>query len=606
MWHWFGYYCIRNKGKEGRRGLVIMTAEEFSFKTRTQALERFQKEEFDLLVIGGGITGAATARDATSRGLKVALVERRDFAWGTSSRSSKLIHGGLRYLENLEFPLVFEALSERSHLLKSVPHLVKPLPFYMPIFKEDAHGKFYLGLGMWLYDILSLFRSPGFHKNLSKKRMLRAIPFLKADGLKGGFYYYDASMWDDLLAVETLRSAKGGGAVVANYVEAVSPLWQDGSIKGFKVRDKESPESREIDLRAKRVVVCVGPWVDEIGIKLSSDWKDWLTPSKGVHLIFDLKRIPVPGAMVMSNPDDKRIAFVIPRPDYGAGVAIVGTTDGPTPRDPEKATIEPSDITYLVDLLARYFPKLNLQTSDILSAYVGVRPLMGPLLENNHQERDHKGDDANPALHRVSREHFIGTGPGNVVLVAGGKYTTHRTMAKEIVDYTLEVWKGNAKKGKAEFPSSMGSSHTRVPVNPRTMPKAVKESQAVASKRGWSIPKGLENRYGAEALDILEINIKEIQGSSNLSLKDPDGFPFLAAQLCHAMRTEMVMHLEDFFLRRVPLFLSRDDHGLPWAEGLSRIWAKEKGGGEAEAREEVKRLKEEIERRSCWKKKIDI
>ncbi|MGH7197705.1 MAG: glycerol-3-phosphate dehydrogenase/oxidase, partial [Candidatus Omnitrophota bacterium] len=352
---------------------------EFSFKTRQKALQRFREEKFDFLIIGGGITGAGTARDAASRRLKVALVEKNDFAWGTSSRSSKLIHGGLRYLQNMEFGLVFEALSERAHLLKTVPHMVRPLPFFMPVYRGDSPGRALLSFGLWLYDFLSLFRTPGFHRRFSKKKFLRQVPFLKGEGLLGGFRYYDASMWDDVLAIETLRSAYLNGAVIANYTEAVAPLWENEKndrIVGFQVRDADRPDEL-IDLHAKKVVVCAGPWTDQIGVKLSPRWHRWLNPSKGVHLIFDLKKIPVPGALVMGHPEDGRIAFVIPRPDYGAGIVIVGTTDGPTPLEPEGATIEPSDVEYLMDLLKRYFPTLNLTTSDIVSAYIGVRPLMG-------------------------------------------------------------------------------------------------------------------------------------------------------------------------------------------------------------------------------------
>jgi glycerol-3-phosphate dehydrogenase len=213
--------------------------------------------------------------------------------------------------------------------------------------------------------------------------VLEQIPFLKSEGLQGGFRYFDASMWDDVLAVETLRAAHLGGAAVANYTEAVGPLWTGDRVTGFRVRDLEpgaAGASREIDLRAHRTVVCAGPWLDQVGETLSSQWRSWLNPSKGVHLIFDLKRLPVPAAMVMTVPEDGRIAFVIPRPDYGAGVTIVGTTDGPTPKDPDQASIDPGDIDYLMALLHRYFPDLQLKASDILSAYVGVRPLMGAVV----------------------------------------------------------------------------------------------------------------------------------------------------------------------------------------------------------------------------------
>jgi glycerol-3-phosphate dehydrogenase len=590
-------------------------AVDFSFRSRETALKRFGDEVFDLLVIGGGITGAAVARDAVSRGLKVALVERKDFAYGTSSRSSKLIHGGLRYLENFEFGLVFEALAERALLLKTIPTMVRPLPFFLPVYAGDKNGKGLLDLGLWLYDLLALFRTPGFHQRLSREQVVEQIPFLKSEGLQGGFRYFDASMWDDVLAVETLRSAHQGGAAVANYAEAVGPLWTGDRVTGFRVRDLEPgvpAGKREIDLRAHRTVVCAGPWADQVGETLSSQWRHWLNPSKGVHLIFDLRKLPVPAAMVMSIPEDGRIAFVIPRPDFGAGVTIVGTTDGPTPKDPDLASIEPGDVAYLMALLKRYFPSLELSASDILSAYVGVRPLMGATVPMSGSEGQSGGQGA--ALQKVSREHHIGNGPGGTVIVAGGKYTTHRKMAEEIVDFTLREWRRDARgvrrEGVAPYPAQLRSSRTRAPVNPRATGQAVELCRSEAAAKNIALPEELLGRYGADAITVLTIHAERLGAGAGAGasarahaagVADPDGFPLLAAQLRHAIRSELVMHLEDFYLRRVPLYAARADHGLPWAEELAAVWAEERGLNDAAMREELARLKAEVAKRSAWK-----
>jgi glycerol-3-phosphate dehydrogenase len=570
---------------------------EFSFRTRAEALRRFQSEVFDLLIIGGGITGAGTARDAASRGLKVALVEARDFAWGTSSRSSKLIHGGLRYLQNMEFGLVFEALSERTHLLKTVPHMVRPLTFFMPVYKGDKPGKFLLDIGLWIYDLLSLGRAPGLHRSFSKKKFLEQIPFLKAEGLKGGFRYFDASMSDDVLAVETLRAAYEAGAAIANYTEAVVPLWDGEAIKGFQIRDLESAEGggAPIALRAKRTIVCAGPWTDQVGLTISSHWRRWLNPSKGVHLIFDLKRIPVPGAIVMSHPEDGRISFVIPRPDYGAGVVIVGTTDGPTPLEPERAVVELGDVGYLMDLLNRYFPTLKLTEDDILSSYVGVRPLMGAQSSTVGSEGTAPRSTA-ADLQKVSREHYIGSGPGGVILVAGGKYTTHRLMAREIVDVAIEKWKHDAAEGKAEgLPEKIAASQTDLPLNPLATMEAIAESRRAASERGWVLPEALWDRYGAEALAIFEID------RAHPDALAIEGFPMLGAQLRYEIRNGMVLRLEDFYLRRCSLYATRKDHGLPCAEALAKIWVEERGLNPGAAAEEVRRLQEEFDKRDAWR-----
>lgn len=568
---------------------------EFSFRTRQAALRRFSNEIFDLLIIGGGITGAAVARDATLRGLKVALVERSDFAQGTSSRSSKLIHGGLRYLENLEFGLVFEALAERAHLLKTAPHMVRPLPFFFPVYEGDPKPKFILSLGLWFYDILALFRAPGAHRGLSKRKLLKQIPFLREQGLKGGFRYFDASMWDDSLVIETLRSASGQGAAIANYVEAVSPIWNGDLIQGFKVRDLEpNHEGRvgdEIDVRAHRVIVCAGPWTDELGSRVSENWKPWLNPSKGVHLVFDLKRIPIPGAMVMSHPEDGRISFVIPRPDFGSGVVIVGTTDSPSPKDPARSTIDPQDVTYLLGLLNRYFPKLDLKASDILSAYVGVRPLMGNEVGGAE------------SLQKVSREHHIGRGPGGSVWVAGGKYTTHRQMGEQIVDFVLKTWKDDADHGLGSALPAVKRSKSALPVNPETTRESTSHARAKATYIGAQIPDQIFDRYGAEALDLYEFQKKQSQ-KTEPAAQDPEGFPMLQAQLRHAIQNEMVLHLEDFYLRRTPLYLSRADHGLPWSKHLAEVWAQERGLHEKEQSIELDRLNQEVRERSAWFKQV--
>lgn len=570
-------------------------APEFSFRTRQEALRRFRSEQFDLLVIGGGITGAAVARDAALRGLRVALVEREDFAYGTSSRSSKLIHGGLRYLQNLEFGLVFEALSERAMYLRTAPHAVRPLPFYFPVYQGDPNGRFKLDVGLWLYDLLAIFRAPGFHRSLSRDRLLSEIPTLRSEGLQGGFRYFDASMWDDLIVVETLQSAAQAGAAVASRMEALSPIWEGDWVTGFRVRDRltdasgnASSSAEEFLIRAHRVVCCAGPWTDEIGHRFARTWRNRLSPSKGVHLIFDLERIPVPGALVMSHPEDGRISFVIPRPDFGAGVAIVGTTDGPTPADPDRAVIDPSDVQYLMDLLQRYFPSLGLKTSDILSAYVGVRPLVAPA---------HAA-----SLQKVSREHHIERGPGGSIFVAGGKYTTNRTMGEQIVDFALEEWRSDVARGLPVAPvPDTEVAHTREPINPRVLGAVLEEARREAREARLEVPERLFERYGADALRI----VRDLSDPAP-SRRDPEGFPHLSGQLRHAIRSEAVLSLEDFYLRRIPLFASRADGGIPWAESLSRVWAEERGLPADTIQTEVSRLREELRRRSEWRTRLPL
>lgn len=565
--------------------------QQFSFQSRELALKRFALEKFDLLIIGGGITGAGAARDAASRGLKVALIEKHDFAFGTSSRSSKLIHGGFRYLEQFEFGLVHEALSERTHLLESIPHLVKPLLFYLPTYKWSRLSKSFLDLGLWVYDILALGKAKKFHRRLSKSKILKALPFLEKKDSTGGLLYSDALMWDDIINVDNLRSAQDLGATVANYVEAINPIWENDQIKGYEVKDLENPDQENISIHAHKVIFCGGPWTDLLGEKTTSNWKPWLSCSKGIHINFPLEKFPIKEAVVMATKEDGRFSFAIPRPDYGPGITIVGTTDGPSPKEPEDIKFTKEDIDYLFDLINLYFSKLNLKKSDLISAYAGLKPLINPAL-------GHDEDVDLSRLQDVSREHHIDTGPGGVVIVAGGKYTTYRTMAIEIVDFTLKEWRKDAIHEKIDYyPRNLKESNTKIPLFPQGLPENVELALEQAKKEKIELPKKLIENYGADALVIYGIS----QNHPSRSSEDPDGFPLIEAQLRYHIRNGMVIHLDDFYMRRQPLYMARKDHTLPWAENLSHVLAEERNLSEDQRKKELDRLQEKIEYFSQWK-----
>ncbi len=529
--------------------------EEFSFQTRLQNIERLKKDEFDFLVIGGGITGAGVAWDASSRGYKVALVEMDDFAHGTSSRSSKLVHGGLRYLENYEFPLVFEALSERAYLMQASPHLVRPMPFYMPVYEDSPHSSYLLSAGMWFYDVLSLFRAPGLHQRISAGSSIRMIPGIKDEGLICSFKYFDASMWDDALVIDVLKKASSLGACVASRIKAVSPVSVkgEGSITRMKLQDQFTKQEFEVNF--KKLIVCAGVWTDQVGKSLDpKNWQNWLAPSRGLHLVFDWKRFPVPGAVTMQI-EDGRIAFAIPRHDYGQGITIVGTTDGPVTLSPDKIEEETQaiaeDRAYLLDLLSKYFPKLNLKDEDVINHYIGIRPLVSP------DRGKHQGSKGN--LQKVSREHTIDHGPGESVVVAGGKYTTFRKMAEEIVDFAQKDWN---EKREPETNDSLF-----LPAQPAEIARA----REVARAKGWAVPEKLYERYGADALLIYQID----EESCKKGTPDPEGFPLIEAQFRYSVRRQMALTVDDFVRRRQPLYLCRRDHGGPWLEVLQKALVEE-------------------------------
>lgn len=554
-------------------------------------------------MVGGGITGVAVAREAQQRGLKVALVEKRDFSWGTSSRTSKLIHGGLRYLENLELKLVFEALSERTHLLKSVPHLVKPLKFFFPVYRDTEPSKFKLGLGMWLYDLLSLFRAPGFHKNLNASQFSKTFPHLRQEGLQGGFMYYDAMMRDDLLGIQVAREAAASGADLVNYVEATDPIIESGKVSGFHLVDNFGGGERTV--RARRVILCGGPWTDLVGSKINREWKNRLKVSKGVHLLFDLKRFPVQDAMVMQNPDDGRISFVIARPDYGDGMVIVGTTDSPVQSSVDNPKIKKEDVDYLMHLLGRYFPELQLTHKDIVSAYVGIRPLVDPNVSAESDEPGSAHDDAGnpqePSLQKVSREHHIETLSNGVTFVVGGKYTTHRSMAHEVVQ---EMLKAAAEDESDDSVFAQALKKVAAVNNGQAgAPSWNFDSLRVeAQKEELEFNDRILEEYGDESLEVFRIH----QSKTSQSAREwPEAFPMLGTQLRYHIRHSMTLHLNDFYFRRVPLYFARSDHGKPWAEALANIWAEELGLDQARALAEMDRLFEGIDQacefKAGWK-----
>ena len=554
---------------------------------RSAGILEISRGEFDLVVIGGGITGAGVARDAASRGMRVALVEARDFAEGTSSRSSKLIHGGIRYLENFEFGLVFEALSERRLLFELAPHLVHPLRFVLPLYQGGRVGMFKMGLGMWLYDALSMFEAPEAHERLSPAESLERLPLLRGQGLMGSFVYSDAYMDDDRLTIETLRSAASHGAVCVNHVSAVGALMEEGRVRGIVCKDALTGERFEV--RGRHFVSSVGPWTDELATSLLQTWKKLLRPSKGVHLTFKRDRLPITQAVVMAANKEKRIVFGIPRHE----MVIIGTTDTDFPEAPESVTATPDDVRYLLGVAHEYFPGAKLTAEDILATYAGVRPLV---------------DDGAETESKTSREHIILRDPRNVTFVAGGKYTTYRLMAEQTVKAALESF-------PLEDQIRFRLNETKSPLNPLATCEKLdaigRSVKALSRESGWSedAVRFLIGRHGEEALELMRY-----APSMDSFGEAPKGQPsgeredraIWTAELVHAVRRTMCLNLIDFYTRRSPLFLARADHGLRLIGSLSAAMAHELGWSDDERRAQVETVHQYIQRELSWKRAFGI
>lgn len=532
---------------------------EFSFQTRSENIDKMQSESFDLLIIGGGITGAGVARDAAMRGLKVALVEANDFAFGTSSRSSKLVHGGIRYLENYEFHLVFEALSERAKLFEIAPHLVHPLRFMIPLFENSRVGPFLMGLGMMLYDALALFQTPEMHEKLNKIETLERMPIVRGSDLVGSFVYSDGYMDDDRLVHETLRSANEAGACAANYVEVVKANYENGKIKSVLVKDKKSGKQFTID--CGHVISTVGPWTDLVGPKLVSDWKKILRPTKGVHLTLHKDRLNLSSAVVMAAQKSSRIVFAIPRHE----MIIIGTTDTDFQESPEKATVTSDDISYLLRVTNEYFPGAKITEEDILSTYVGVRPLV---------------KDDSDAEGKTSREHTIMSDPRGLTFVAGGKYTTYRLMSEQIVDRALKSFSIEKRLGFSRCDTNKSLNEWTTPTN---YEKAVYDSKN--EKQEF-----LALRYGMEAYKIIEEN--------------DDDLSIWQLEAIQSIRNTMCFNLVDFYVRRVPLMLGYRNHGLQFLDEILEIFKSELDWNEAEVKSQLEALKKFVNDESSWRSKL--
>ena len=538
----------------------------FGPNEREHYKSEMKSEFYDLCIIGGGITGAGIARDAALRGMKVALVEADDFASGTSSRSSKLIHGGIRYLENLEFGLVHEALTERRRLFEMAPHLVHPLRFVLPLYKGGRVGMFKMGLGMWLYDLLALFEMPEIHERLSRPQTEKRVPFLKQKELLGSYVYSDAYMDDDRLVLETLRSANESGAHCVNFVKATGAEFENDKVAALKVEDQRTLERWTI--KAHHFISCVGPWTDRVGQTLLNNWSPLMRPSKGIHLTLDQKRLPLKEAVVMATDGEKRIVFAIPRHE----MVIIGTTDTDYAESPCDVHSDSQDVEYVLNVVNEYFPGAKITKDDILASYAGVRPLV---------------NDGASTESKTSREHLILSDDQNVTFVTGGKYTTYRHMAEETMDRVLQAL-------PIEKQVQFGQCLTSRPLNKYvTASNWEHRSEAVDKLKSfchWSVEdcQKFVERHGGEAEHILK---KYYRSDATL----------WQVESRHAIQETMCLNVVDFYLRRAPLFLARKDHGYNLLDEILSVFAEELSWDSAEQERQKQMLKAHEKKELSWK-----
>ncbi|MBN8555684.1 MAG: glycerol-3-phosphate dehydrogenase/oxidase [Deltaproteobacteria bacterium] len=380
----------------------------FSYKTRAHDLSKINSEVFDIAIIGGGVTGAAVARDAALRGLKVVLLEAGDFASGTSSGSSKLLHGGVRYLENYEFKLVRHAIHERELLKKLYAPMVKDLEFVFPTFKRKFPARWMLNIGLFLYDAFSRFRV--HHKNYSAKEAAEMFPVLKSENLSGACVYIDSFAEDFRVVIELIKSAHKNSAVCLSRMK-VKSFSQEGNLQPLLVED--TLDSVIYKIRSKFVFNCSGPFSDEVRKMWNLD--DALKLTQGVHFLIPREKLPINTAFVLPDPENDRILFAIP----WKSSTYFGTTDTSI-RDPHQARATEADLNYILSMVNKYF-RSNIIRADVYQSWAAVRPLLKPAKAESNSE--------------ISREHKIEENPKNIFHILGGKLTSHRLMAQEALDH---------------------------------------------------------------------------------------------------------------------------------------------------------------------------
>ncbi|HEY0715175.1 MAG TPA: glycerol-3-phosphate dehydrogenase/oxidase [Polyangia bacterium] len=543
--------------------------------SRAATLRRLADETFDVLVVGAGATGAAVARDAALRGLTVALVDRGDFAAETSSYSSKLIHGGIRYLEHGHLHLVFEALSERRRLMTTAPHLCRPVEFFLPVFRGQRPSLFTLTAGVAIYDALALFRPPVKSRRLSLADFAREAPALRTAGLVGGMGYIDCQTDDSRLVLETALDAEIAGAAVATYVEIVAPPPpRRGYYHVLRARDRASGGNEStFPIQAQLVVNATGPFSDAFRGEGRA-----LRPTLGVHIVTDAARLPHDNhAFLIRSPRDGRVMFVLP-----AGPrTIVGTTDTDwtdLPRAGDSAhpiEARAEDVAYLLESVHHNFPECRLDESDVISTFAGLRPLLA-------------SDDSNPSA--SSREHAIWVDRAGMLSVAGGKLTTMRRMGEQVVDTAVELLRARGLQ------KPIGPCLTRTRLLPGGGPP-IGIDPVDHHELGEDVRAHLAASFGGRAHDVL--NTLAIDDGRLGHRLAPD-LPYLAGEVRHAVEHEHALEVEDVLCRRVPLFRVDRNQGLAAAIAVADEMGACLGWSPAQRAASVARYKARVTASRQW------
>ncbi|WP_330253578.1 glycerol-3-phosphate dehydrogenase [Nocardia sp. NBC_00565] len=537
---------------------------------RANALNALGDNEIDVLVIGGGVVGAGAALDAAARGLTVTLVEARDFAAGTSSRSSKLIHGGLRYLEQLDFWLVREALKERGLLLhRLAPHLVRPVSFLLPL-RHRVWERAYIGAGVALYDTIGGARALPMHRHLSHTRAMALAPALRDDAMVGAIRYFDAQVDDARHTMTIARTAAQHGATVLTRTK-VTGLLRDGErVIGAHVTDLET--GREYTVRARRVISATGVWTDEMNKMTGVEFPFHVRMSKGVHILVPRERLDLDTGLIMRT--EKSVLFVIPWDRHW----IIGTTDTDWSLDKNHPVASDADVQYILDHLNAVLRE-PLTRNDIVGTYAGLRPLLS-------------GTSSDTAT--LSREHAVAEPVPGLFVIAGGKYTTYRVMAADVVDAAVKGLGRAAAPSVTEHLPLLGAVGYQ---------ELAADLDSVAQRAGLpaATVEHLLGRYGCAVSDIFEL----IAAEPELAEPLPGAAEYLAAEAVYAVTHEGALHLDDVLTRRTRISIEAQDRGLLAAPEVAMLIGSRLGWDAADTDREITRYRERVEAELAANKAAD-
>ncbi|HYV96600.1 MAG TPA: glycerol-3-phosphate dehydrogenase [Gemmatimonadaceae bacterium] len=506
---------------------------------RADALRAISDAEFDVVVIGGGIVGAGVARDAARRGFRTALIERDDFAAGTSSRSSRLVHGGVRYLEHGWFHLVFEASRERRRLLDAAPHLVRPLRFTWPVYDHQRLARWEIGAGLLMYDVLAMYRNVGKHKRLAADDVLEREPALLREELKGGATYWDAATDDARLTLATALDAERAGARLLNHARVTGLTRTGRRVDGVVVQDELAGIT--MTLRARVVVNATGPWTSDVRTMENPAAPEAVRGTKGVHVLIPRERLGNTGALTLLHPRDQRVVFALPAGRY----AMLGTTDTRTAAGPQEVRADVADMAYLLEAANHFFPRAALSEADVVSAWAGIRPLVA---------------SSKPAAPSdQSREHEIDMGTHGVINVSGGKLTTYRAMAEEIVDVVAKKLRRKRR------------SDTARAVLPGGDLESVQDEIDAASEvcGDAAVAANLVHAHGTEWRAIWALGDHDPRLRKRIALSSDA----ILAEVVHAVRFEHALTLSDVLMRRTHVAFESRDHGESTAVSVAATMA---------------------------------